>query len=156
MTIGIDPGTATVGFSLVNGTKSKPVIVEYGILQTAARPREFMPERLAEIAADLESLIIKYKPDTAVVEDLFFFKNAKTVISVAQARGVILYLLAKHGVKIQEYTPLQIKMAVCGYGRATKIQLQEMVKKIYKLEQIPKPDDAADSLAMAWLGLPNS
>jgi crossover junction endodeoxyribonuclease RuvC len=156
MTIGIDPGTATVGFSLVNGSKSKPEIVAYGILQTAARPREFMPERLAEIASDLESLLVKYKPDNAVVEDLFFFKNAKTVISVAQSRGVILYLLAKHGVKIQEYTPLQIKMAVCGYGRATKIQLQEMVKRIYKLEQIPKPDDAADSLAMAWLGLPNS
>jgi crossover junction endodeoxyribonuclease RuvC len=153
MTIGIDPGTATVGFSLVSGTRKDPVIHEYGILQTLPQPKEMMPLRLLEIGQDLESIIIKYKPDNAVVEDLFFFKNAKTVISVAQSRGLILYLLAKHNVKILELTPLQIKQTLCGYGRATKIQVQNMVKKVYKLDQIPKPDDAADSLAMAWLGL---
>jgi crossover junction endodeoxyribonuclease RuvC len=153
MTIGIDPGTATVGFSLVGGTRRDPVIHEYGILQTLPLPKDQMPFRLLELGRDLESILIKYKPDNAVVEDLFFFKNAKTVISVAQSRGMILYLLAKHNVKILELTPLQIKQSLCGYGRATKLQVQNMVKKVYKLEQIPKPDDAADSLAMAWLGL---
>jgi crossover junction endodeoxyribonuclease RuvC len=153
MTIGIDPGTATVGFSLVEGTRSDPIIHEYGILQTLPLPKDQMPFRLLELGKDLESILIKYKPDNAVVEDLFFFKNAKTVISVAQSRGMILYLLAKHNVKILELTPLQIKQSLCGYGRATKLQVQNMVKKVYKLDQIPKPDDAADSLAMAWLGL---
>jgi crossover junction endodeoxyribonuclease RuvC len=153
MTIGIDPGTATVGFSLVEGTKQNPIIVEYGVLTTKAGPREIMPQRLLEIATDLESLLKKYKPDKAVVEDLFFFKNAKTVISVAQSRGVTLYLLAKYNVEIIEVTPLQVKQILCGYGRATKQQMQQMVKRIYKLDEIPKPDDAADSLAMAWIGL---
>jgi crossover junction endodeoxyribonuclease RuvC len=153
MTIGIDPGTATVGFSLVEGTKQNPQIVEYGVLTTKAGPREIMPQRLLEIATDLESLLKKYRPDRAVVEDLFFFKNAKTVISVAQSRGVTLYLLAKYNVEIIEVTPLQVKQTLCGYGRATKQQMQQMVKRIYKLEEIPKPDDAADSLAMAWIGL---
>ncbi|MBC7472059.1 MAG: crossover junction endodeoxyribonuclease RuvC [candidate division SR1 bacterium] len=153
MTIGIDPGTATVGFSLVSGTRNHPIIHEYGILQTLPLPKEQMPFRLLELGRDLESIILKYKPNNAVVEDLFFFKNAKTVISVAQSRGMTLYLLAKHNVKILELTPLQIKQSLCGYGRATKVQVQNMVKKIYKLDQIPKPDDAADSLAMAWLGL---
>jgi crossover junction endodeoxyribonuclease RuvC len=153
MTIGIDPGTATVGFSLVGGARSNPVIHEYGILQTLPLPKDQMPFRLLELGQDLESILEKYKPNNAVVEDLFFFKNAKTVISVAQSRGMILYLLAKHDVKILELTPLQIKQSLCGYGRATKLQVQNMVKKVYKLDQIPKPDDAADSLAMAWLGL---
>jgi crossover junction endodeoxyribonuclease RuvC len=153
MTIGIDPGTATVGFSLVEGTKQNPIIIEYGVLTTKAGPREIMPQRLLEIATDLESLLKKYKPDRAVVEDLFFFKNAKTVISVAQSRGVTLYLLAKYNVEIIEVTPLQVKQTLCGYGRATKQQMQQMVKRIYKLDEIPKPDDAADSLAMAWIGL---
>jgi crossover junction endodeoxyribonuclease RuvC len=155
MTIGIDPGTATVGFSFVDGTKKEPKILEYGVLHTAARAREFMPDRLLELGTDLELLLMKYKPDTAVVEDLFFFKNAKTVISVAQSRGMMLYLLRKHGVSIIEVTPLQVKQTLCGYGRASKQQMQAMVKRIYKLEEIPKPDDAADSLGMAWIGLKN-
>jgi crossover junction endodeoxyribonuclease RuvC len=156
MTIGIDPGTATVGFSLVKGTKRTPIIQEYGVLTTKAGPKEIMPFRLLEIAQDIEELLKKYKPDTAVVEELFFFKNAKTVISVAQSRGVILHLLAKHNIDIIEVTPLQVKQTLCGYGRATKQQVQNMVKRIYSLEEIPKPDDAADSLAMAWIGLANT
>ncbi len=155
MVIGIDPGTATVGFSLVNGTKKDPLIVEYGVLHTDARPREFMPDRLLELGTDMEHILIKHKPTIAVVEDLFFFKNAKTVISVAQSRGMMLYLLRKHGVNIIEVTPLQVKQTLCGYGRASKQQMQAMVKRIYKLDEIPKPDDAADSLAMAWIGLTN-
>ena len=149
--IGIDPGTATVGFSVVEGTKQNPVILEYGILQTS--PKDKMEKRLLEIGNDLEFLLQKYQPKTAVVEDLFFFKNAKTVISVAQARGVILYILTKYNVEIVSLTPLQVKLGTCGYGKADKKQMQTMVQKIFKLDQLPKPDDAADSLAMAWLGL---
>lgn len=154
MVIGIDPGTAIVGFAFVEGTKKNPKIVDYGVIETAARSTDKMPERLDEIAKDLEDLLKIYKPQEAVVEDLFFFKNAKTVISVAQARGVILHTLFKHGVKIQSLTPLQVKQTVTGFGRANKKQMQAMVKKYYNLEHVPKPDDAADALAMAWCGLP--
>jgi crossover junction endodeoxyribonuclease RuvC len=153
MIIGIDPGTATVGFSFVTGTKQKPVIIDFGVLTTKAQKAEFMPFRLLELGNDLEELLIKYKPTKAVVEDIFFFKNAKTVISVAQARGMILYLLTKHGVEVLSLTPLQIKQTITGYGRADKKQVQTMIKKIFNLEKIPKPDDAADALGMAWCGL---
>lgn len=154
MIIGIDPGTATVGFSLVSGTKKEPFIHEYGILQTPALPKEKMPDRLLEIGLDLEQLIKKFQPTKAVVEDLFFFKNQKTVISVAQSRGMMIYILKKNNVEIISLTPLQIKQTITGYGRAPKGQMQNMVKRLYKLDEIPKPDDAADSLAMAWIGLP--
>ena len=94
-----------------------------------------------------------YKPTHAVVEELFFANNAKTVITVAQARGVILFVLEKAGIPQTTYTPLQVKQGVTGYGKATKKQVQEMVTKLLKLDSIPKPDDAADALALAWLGL---
>jgi crossover junction endodeoxyribonuclease RuvC len=153
MIVGIDPGTATVGFSFVSGTKRDPIIHEFGILQTLPQAKEKMPLRLLEIGTDLEMLLEKYNPTKAVVEDLFFFKNQKTVIQVAQSRGVLLYLLAKRNIEIISATPLQIKQTLCGYGRADKKQVQLMVQKIFKLDEIPKPDDAADSLAMAWYGL---
>jgi len=149
--IGLDPGTATVGYSFVQGTKKTPEILEYGVFKTESSQE--MPKRILEIAQDLESLVLKYKPTHAVVEDLFFFKNHKTVISVAQSRGVMLYILAKNNVEIQSVTPLQVKQTLCGYGRADKKQVQTMVQKIYELDSLPKPDDAADSLAMAWWGL---
>jgi crossover junction endodeoxyribonuclease RuvC len=151
--IGIDPGTATVGFAFAKGSRKSPEILEYGILQTQPLPADMMPQRLLELANDLESLLDLYKPTSAVVEDLFFFKNAKTVISVAQSRGVMLYLLAQRGIKIQSATPLQVKQTLCGYGRADKKQVQTMVQKVFNLETLPTPDDAADSLAMAWWGL---
>lgn len=153
ITLGIDPGTATVGFAFVHGTKKTPIILEYGVLQTLPRPADMMPQRILEIANDMEILLDKFKPDCAIIESIFFFKNQKTVISVAQSRGVLLYLLAKRGVKIISVTPLQVKQTICGYGRADKKQVQNMVQKIYKLDDLPKPDDAADSLAMAWWGL---
>lgn len=155
MILGIDPGTATTGFALVKGTQKNPEIVEYGTFQTAPRDKKLDPQRLKEIADDIEYLIENFKPTKAVVEDLFFFKNAKTVITVAQARGVILYLLEKNNIPVVSVTPLQIKQTLCGYGRAEKKQVQAMVKKIYNLEEIPKPDDAADALGMAWYGLPH-
>lgn len=151
--MGLDPGTATVGFSFVSGTKKNPIIHDFGILKTEARAKEFMPGRLLEIGTDLQQLLDTYKPTKAVVEDLFFFKNQKTVISVAQSRGVMLYLLAKAGVEIYSVTPLQVKQTLCGYGRADKSQVQKMIMKVFSLDEIPKPDDAADSLAMAWWGL---
>ncbi|NJK70862.1 MAG: crossover junction endodeoxyribonuclease RuvC [Thermales bacterium] len=153
ITLGIDPGTATVGFSFVTGTRQNPQILEYGVLHTHSAPKEYMPDRLLELGQDLESLIQKYKPSVGVIEDLFFFKNQKTVISVAQSRGMMLYIMKKNGLQTTDVTPLQVKQTLCGYGRATKEQVQKVVKKIYNLDQIPKPDDAADSLAIAWFGL---
>jgi crossover junction endodeoxyribonuclease RuvC len=151
--IGIDPGTATVGYAISTGTKKKPVILDYGVLHTEPLPKEQMPNRLAEIGGDLEQLLDKYCPTHAIIEDLFFFKNITTAISVAQSRGVLLYILAKRGVSILSLTPLEIKQGISGYGRATKKQVQTMVQKVYQLPSPPKPDDAADALAMAWLGL---
>jgi len=153
MILGLDPGTATVGYAFVTGNLKHPEIKDFGVLKTQALPKEMMPQRLLEIGQDLEKLINLHNPTKAIVEDLFFFKNTKTVISVAQSRGMMLYLLAKKGVEIVSVTPLQVKQSLCGYGRASKTQVQEMVKRVYRLEEIPKPDDAADSLAMAWLGL---
>lgn len=152
--LGLDPGTATVGFALVTGTKKNPQIQQYGVLRTLPQPAEMMPYRLLEIGRDLEDLIQMHQPDLAIVEDIFYFKNQTTIISVAQSRGVCLYLMAKYGMEIRKLTPLQIKQAITGYGRATKKQIQQIVQKIYGLQSLPKPDDAADALAIAWLGLP--
>jgi len=151
--IGIDPGTATVGYAISSGNKKNPLILDYGVLHTEPLPKDQMPNRLVEIGSDLEVLLEKYRPTHAIVEDLFFFKNITTAISVAQSRGVLLYILAKRGVSILSLTPLEIKQGICGYGRATKQQVQTMVQKVYQLPSKPKPDDAADALAMAWLGL---
>ncbi len=153
MIIGLDPGTNLVGYAFVEGNKRSPKIIDYGVLKTQKRAREEMPQRILEIANDLEILLDKYNPTKAIVEDIFFFKNQKTIVSVAQSRGVLLYLLIKRGIEIHSLTPLQLKQYVCGYGRATKSQVQAMVQKVYKMNSKPKPDDAADSLAMAWLGL---
>jgi crossover junction endodeoxyribonuclease RuvC len=153
MILGIDPGVNIVGFGFVEGTRSHPKIVDFGILHTDKKQRETEYLRLLELGEDLESLLQKYRPTKALIEDLFFFKNAKTVISVAQSRGMMLYLLAKYDVEVVSITPLQVKQTLCGYGRAEKKQVQEMVKRVYHLDQIPKPDDAADALAIAWVGL---
>ncbi len=153
MILGIDPGTATVGFAFVEGKKKSPIIHDYGVLTTPPLKRESMPQRLLELGEDMEKLIQKHKPQKAVVEDLFFFKNAKTVITVAQSRGMLIYILTKYGIEVVSKTPLQVKQTLCGYGRADKKQVQEMVRKIYKLDKVPKPDDAADALALAWFGL---
>lgn len=153
MILGIDPGTATVGYAFCKGDKKRPNVVDYGVITTEARADEYMPMRLIEIADDLEHLLKKHKPDKCIIEDLFFFKNSKTVISVAQSRGMMVYLLAKHGVEVESATPLQIKQTLCGYGRASKAQVQTMIKKHLGFKEIPKPDDAADALAMAWYGL---
>ena len=146
--LGIDPGLATIGFGVVDTDgRGGAVAVSHGVILTPKN--ESVPVRLAMIEEDLKKLIAKYKPDHIALEELFFNDNQKTAISVAQARGVILLTCVKECGKLYEYTPLQIKQALTGYGRADKKQIQEMVKTLLKLKAIPKPDDAADAVAVA-------
>lgn len=145
--LGIDPGTATVGWGVIEMQGGKATSVAYGHLST---DKNLAPEkRLAEIARDLGELIKQYEPEEAAVEELFFFKNQKTIISVAQARGVILLTLENFCVSISGYTPLEVKQALTNYGRAEKAQVQLMVQAILKLPTLPTPDDTADALAIA-------
>lgn len=145
--IGIDPGYAIVGVGVVEykGNKFRPI--EYTALTTPAGMNTV--DRLKKIYDEMTMLIDKHKPDSMAIEELFFNSNQKTAINVAQARGVILVAAANKGVPVREYTPLQVKQSVTGYGRADKKQIQEMVKLILHLNVIPKPDDAADALALA-------
>ena len=144
--LGIDPGYGIVGYGIIE-TSVGVDVVDYGVIST---PKELtLPERLEVIYSSIESLLISYKPDVVAVEELFYFKNQTTVIPVAEARGVILLACRKNNTPIFEYTPLQIKQALTGVGRAEKAQVQFMVKSILGLEKVPKPDDAADALAVA-------
>jgi crossover junction endodeoxyribonuclease RuvC len=145
--LGIDPGTATVGWGVIDVQGSKAIPVAYGHISTSKELE--LPRRLSEIAADISAIIQKYHPEEAAVEELFFSNNQKTVIAVAQARGCILLTLENLCVSIYGYTPLEVKQALTNYGRADKAQVQLMVKALLKLSAIPKPDDAADALAVA-------
>jgi crossover junction endodeoxyribonuclease RuvC len=145
--IGIDPGTAIVGYGVLDYKSGRYTVVDYGCIYTETGLQ--LSKRLKKIYDDLYVLLEKYKPDHMAVEELYYFKNNKTVISVGQARGVIVLCGEKLGVKIGDYTPLQVKMGITGYGRATKSQVQTMVKNVLNMESIPKPDDAADALAIA-------
>lgn len=145
--LGIDPGTATTGFGVIKRIGPKFEFVSCGCILTQSKvPLE---DRLAIINTELELLIEKYQPQEVAVEELFFANNAKTAIAVGQARGVILLTAKKAGLKTHEYTPLEVKMALTGYGRADKKQIQQMVKTILGLTKTPQPDDAADALAIA-------
>ena len=144
--LGIDPGYAIIGYGIIDTDKSD-IVVDYGAITT---PKEdSMPVRLEAIEASLKFIFEKYKPDVVAIEELFYFKNQKTVIQVAQARGVIVLACQKYCGNIYEYTPLQIKQALTGNGRAEKAQVQYMVKAILNLNSVPKPDDTADALAVA-------
>lgn len=145
--LGIDPGTAIVGYGIIDFNKNIYKSVKYGCIYTDKNLD--LETRLFNIYEELDLLIKEYKPDAIAIEELFFFKNAKTVISVAQARGVIIVVSMKNKIKPVGYTPLQVKMGVTGYGKSEKRQVQEMVQRILKLEQLPEPDDAADGLALA-------
>ncbi|MFC1598428.1 crossover junction endodeoxyribonuclease RuvC [Patescibacteria group bacterium] len=145
--LGVDPGLATTGYAFVKETKPEFTVLEYGTISTPAK-MDFS-ERLKNIHQDLDLLIKKLKPDVIVVENIYFAKNAKTALQVGQARGVILLTAILHKLPLYEFTPLQVKLAVCGYGQADKCQVQKMVKNILKLKEIPKPDDAADAIAIA-------
>ena len=147
LVLGIDPGTATTGYGLVRETETSPALVAYGTIQTPAGAP--MPDRLRTIYQELKELIALHGPDTAAVEKLFFQRNVSTAMSVGQARGVALLALAEAGVSVGEYTPRDVKLAVAGYGGADKPQVQQMVRAILNLSEVPKPDDAADALAVA-------
>lgn len=148
LALGIDPGTATTGYGLVRLEPDGSLLVaKYGVITT---PKNTPPaERLLMLYDQLGDLIQEHKPDTAGVEKLFFQRNVKTAIAVGQARGVVLLVLAKAGLDVFEYTPNEIKQAVAGYGSADKRQVQEMVRVLLTLDEVPKPDDAADALAVA-------
>jgi len=146
--LGIDPGTGITGFGVIEANHAHDVtFVDAGVIRT--EPNSPQPGRLQEIYDSITELITEYKPAVLAIEKLFFTNNITTAMTVSEARGVVLLCAAKAGMEVYEYSPPQIKMAVTGYGAAEKIQVQEMVKNILKLKIIPKPDDAADGLAVA-------
>ncbi len=145
--LGIDPGYAIVGYGIVEQNGMNFSVVSHGAVTTCAK--EKFQKRLKCIYEDISFLIEKYKPDCVSIEKLYFNTNTTTAIDVAQARGVILLAAESHGLPVYEYTPLQVKQAVTGYGRAEKHQVMEMVKSLLKLKAVPKPDDTADALALA-------
>lgn len=146
--LGIDPGTATVGYGLVNEHADGSLeAVHYGVITTS--PSAPMPQRLTTIYQDIQAIIAEWQPERAAVEELFFAKNVTTAITVAQGRGVILLSLAVSGLTINEYKPNAVKQSLTGYGGASKSQMQEMVRMLLALPEIPRPDDAADALAIA-------
>ncbi len=145
--LGIDPGTATTGYGLVRETDTGPALVTYGVILTPAGVP--MSERLKTLHHELSDLLLLHRPDSAAVEKLFFQRNVSTAMSVGQARGVALLALAQANVPVGEYTPKDVKQAVAGYGGADKRQVQQMVRALLNLAETPKPDDAADALAVA-------
>jgi crossover junction endodeoxyribonuclease RuvC len=147
ITLGIDPGTSLIGYGVIETNGKEYRALEFGAFKTT--PKIKNKERVTQVFDFFNKLIKKYKPDRLGIESLFYFKNAKTVITVSEIRGVLLLAGAKNGVKIFEYNPLQVKQSVSGYGRAEKGQIQKMTKLILGLEKEPEPDDVADALALA-------
>lgn len=145
--LGIDPGVATIGFGVVEAQRQKNTLIQYGVITTP--PGIPLASRLLQISEDMEQLIRRFQPDEMAVEELFFTKNITTGISVAHGRGVILLAAEKLGVPVFEYTPMQVKQAVVGYGKAEKRQVMLMTQRLLNMKQIPQPDDAADALALA-------
>lgn len=145
--LGLDPGTATTGYGIVDVAEGEFTAVTYGIIKTPASLP--MPQRLQQIQQELQQLLDEYKPDTVGIEEVFFGRNVTTAITVGQARGVLLLTIANAGLPIGEYSPPKIKDAVTGYGKADKAQVQLMVRNLLDLEETPRPDDAADGLAVA-------
>lgn len=145
--LGIDPGLAISGYGVLNYVGNKFEVIDYGAITTESC--EEFPKRLKKIYDGYTELFEKYKPEAVAIEELFYNKNVKTAIAIAEARGVHLLAAENHNIPLYEYTPLQIKQGIVGYGRAEKKQVQEMVRVILKLESVPKPDDVADGLATA-------
>lgn len=145
--LGIDPGYATIGFGLIEAERAQIKMITYGAITTPAGLP--LSKRLYQIGTDMEDLIGQLKPDCISIEELFFNTNITTGISVAQARGVLLYAAERCGIPLFEYTPGQVKIAVTGYGKAEKLQVMDMTKRLLKLNSVPRPDDAADALALA-------
>jgi crossover junction endodeoxyribonuclease RuvC len=148
LAIGIDPGTAITGFGVIREEQDGSLtVIDYGVIETSSK--DSMPQRLVQLYQDLKQIIEQHNPQSGAVEKLFFARNVRTALSVGQARGVALLTLAEAGVELSEYSPNEIKQAVAGYGGADKNQVQYMVRALLELEEIPKPDDAADALAVA-------
>jgi crossover junction endodeoxyribonuclease RuvC len=148
LALGIDPGTATTGYGLVRELEDGNLqVIDYGVISTPKT--DSGPVRLIQLYNEVRELLERHHPETCAVEKLFFSRNVTTAIDVGQARGVILLALAQSGLEISEYTPNEVKQAVTGYGAADKKQMQDMVKMILSLDKIPRPDDAADALAIA-------
>lgn len=145
--LGIDPGTGILGFGVIDIAKNGPVLVDAGVIRTPVKEDDAV--RLLTIYEELTDIIVQNKPTVMSVEKLFFSRNVTTAMTVSQARGVVLLCGMQAGMTIHEYTPMQIKQAVTGYGKADKKQMQEMVRVLLRLKEIPKPDDAADALAAA-------
>lgn len=145
--LGIDPGVATIGFGLVRAERNRNQLLRYGVITTP--PGIPLSNRLLQISNDMEELICAFHPDEMAVEELFFTKNITTGIAVAHGRGVLLCAAERCGIPLFEYTPGQVKMAVTGYGKAEKRQVMDMTKRLLKLAKTPRPDDAADALALA-------
>jgi crossover junction endodeoxyribonuclease RuvC len=145
--LGIDPGVATIGFGVIDANRQKNTLIQYGTITTP--PGIPLSNRLLQISNDMEELIRTFHPDEMAVEELFFTNNITTGISVAHGRGVILLAAEKLGVPIFEYTPMQVKQSVVGYGKAEKKQVMLMTQRLLNMKQIPRPDDAADALALA-------
>ena len=148
--IGIDPGLARVGYGIVDEIEGKKIMLDCGIIETQSTQKE--EQRLLEISNDLESILTKWNPNYAAVEKFFFYRSS-TTISVVQARGVIIMTLGKHNLPIQEFPPMQIKLAVTGYGHSAKDEVLKSVMNELSITSPPKPDDAADALAIALTGI---
>ena len=147
LVLGIDPGTAITGYGLVREEEDGLVLVGCGVITTPAD--QPLPQRLQAIYRGLTAIIGEHRPDQVAVEELFFSRNVRTALSVGQARGVVLLAAAEAGLPLYEYKPLEVKQTVAGYGGADKRQVQEMVRLLLDLEQVPEPDDAADAVAVA-------
>lgn len=145
--LGIDPGTARLGYGVIDTAGGLPSLIDYGVAETF--PTDTMPDRLFQIYSNMKILLADHEPDVMVVEKLFFARNVTTAIAVGQARGVVLLSAAERNIPVREYTPSEVKQSIAGYGKADKSQIQEMVRIILALEHIPRPDDAADALAIA-------
>lgn len=145
--IGLDPGTATTGYGIIDVVDGEPHVVTWGAIRTT--PDDVMPRRLQIIYQELSEILDEYEPDAGAIEEVFFGRNITTAISVGQARGVLILALANAGLPVEEYSPPKIKDAVTGYGKADKHQVQLMVRNLLRLEETPRPDDAADGLAVA-------
>ncbi|NIN66469.1 MAG: crossover junction endodeoxyribonuclease RuvC [Anaerolineae bacterium] len=147
LVLGIDPGTAITGWGAVRKQGDDLILVDYGTVDTSHDIP--LPQRLQTIHRELGEIVSQHHPDAVAVETLFFSKNVKTALSVGQARGVALLAIAEAGIPFHEYTPLEVKQSVVGYGRATKDQIQQLVKMLLRLDSVPQPDDAADAIAVA-------
>lgn len=149
--LGIDPGIGRMGYAIVKNEGSKASLIDCGCITTPPKTED--AQRLLEIKKDLDTIIKKWRPEVACIESLYFATNAKTAMSVGQARGVAIVTAAEHKMQIIEMTPLQVKMSITGYGKAEKSQVQKMLLTIFDIKKIPKPDDAADAAAIAWAGI---